>query len=657
MSIRRTFAPLVALSALVVAGAAVFAPQPAGADLKSTGTYGTAPSTANRYSLVHGCYDLRTSGGNLAPADGPYRMQATTLGQYLLYGTHQDYLTDSNGTIAPAAAPSAASVWQVDGTKQSGYTLTNTSTGRSMSVSFAAASSCAVFPEAGINATGTTFRNTNLDGPVTGTIDGHEHLTAFEFLGGSWHCGRPWSPYGVEAALPDCAQYEQGTNGAVESFLDYGAPVHPHDTKGWPTFKEWPGPHALAEEGTYYTGVQRAWLAGLRILVVHYVDNEALCTIMTTRKNPCNDMQSVLKQAQDLHELQDYIDAQAGGPGLGFFRIVATPDEARHVINSGKLAVVQGIEVSDLFDCGEILGIAKCTTGQIDAWLDRMQSMGIRTFFPIHKFDNAFGGTKMDGGTTGVIVNGGNHLETGTFWNVKTCTGPESDETQLTAASGLGDATGTLNDVLTPLTGGAAVPLYPAPPHCNTRALTGLGTYLINQMIARHFIIELDHMDAKTANEVMSMIEAHQYSGVVSSHSWDSPQENPRIYKVGGFITPYAGSAEGFVSSWRADKAVSDPRYPFGIGYGSDINGLGSQGDPTSAHPITYPFTSYDGNVTFTREQWGQRTFDLNVDGTANYGLYADWLQELQVLAGPAIMNDMFHGAEAYLQMWQRALA
>ena len=48
---------------------------------------------------------------------------------------------------------------------------------------------------------------------------------------------------------------------------------------------------------------------------------------------------------------------------------------------------------------------------------------------------------------------------------------------------------------------------------------------------------------------------------------------------------------------------------------------------------------------------------DLNVDGTANYGMYADWLQELQVLAGPAIMNDMFNGAEAYLEMWQRAFA
>ena len=66
---------------------------------------------------------------------------------------------------------------------------------------------------------------------MSGTIDAHTHVTAFEFLGGDWHCGRPWHPFGIPFALPDCAPYEQGTNGTVESFIDYGAPAHPHDTR------------------------------------------------------------------------------------------------------------------------------------------------------------------------------------------------------------------------------------------------------------------------------------------------------------------------------------------------------------------------------------------------------------------------------------------
>jgi hypothetical protein len=85
------------------------------------------------------------------------------------------------------------------------------------------------------------------------------------------------------------------------------------------------------------------------------------------------------------------------------------------------------------------------------------------------------------------------------------------------------------------------------------------------------------------------------------------------------------------------------------------MNGLAEESQPTAAHPITYPFKSYDGAVTLTREQWGQRIFDLNRDGVANYGMFPDWMQELQTLAGRPILADMFHGAEAYLEMWERA--
>jgi hypothetical protein len=73
----------------------------------------------------------------------------------------------------------------------------------------------------------------------------------------------------------------------------------------------------------------------------------------------------------------------------------------------------------------------------------------------------------------------------------------------------------------------------------------------------------------------------------------------------------------------KADQALSDPKYHFGFGYGSDMNGLAEQPGASSATPITYPFRSYLGDVTFAREQWGQRTFDLNTDGLANYGMYA----------------------------------
>jgi hypothetical protein len=101
-------------------------------------------TTANRYSLVHGCFALSSGGQSLAPADAPFTMQATALGQYLIYGRHGDFL---GAGAVPAASPGPDTVWQVDGSAQRGYTMTNLGTGGAMAVTFTPASGCAVYPE------------------------------------------------------------------------------------------------------------------------------------------------------------------------------------------------------------------------------------------------------------------------------------------------------------------------------------------------------------------------------------------------------------------------------------------------------------------------------------------------------------------------------
>ena len=49
------------------------------------------------------------------------------------------------------------------------------------------------------------------------------------------------------------------------------------------------------------------------------------------------------------------------------------------------------------------------------------------------------------------------------------------------------------------------------------------------------------------------------------------------------------------------------------------------------------------------------REFDINTDGVSHYGLYPDWVEDLRKIAGDQIVKDMARGAEAYLQMWERA--
>ena len=70
---------------------------------------------------------------------------------------------------------------------------------------------------------------------------------------------------------------------------------------------------------------------------------------------------------------------------------------------------------------------------------------------------------------------------------------------------------------------------------------------------------------------------------------------------------------------------------------------------------IAYPFKSYDGKVTFDRQKTGERTFDYTKEGVAHYGLYADWFEDLRRVGGEQLADDMWAGAEAYLQMWERA--
>jgi hypothetical protein len=618
-----------------------------------------APGRLTIYSLVHRCEALRgaVSHRPVARADGPFRMQAAALGTYLLYTPRGQYLTDvGSGSLAARSDPSPAAEWVVKGSARRGFTMSNRATGRRIRVRFVSARGCATYPEAQVGSTGKSFAGASPEANVLGTVEGHAHITAFELFGGDWHCGAPWSPYGAPYALPaSCAKDEQGSNGAFEKLFDYGGGSRPSDLHGWPTFVGWPSPTALAEEGDYYTGVERAWRAGLRIFVTNLVDNEQLCQVMTVRHLPCNDMSSVRVQSKDLHALQNYIDAQSGGPGKGWFRIVTDPFQARRVINRGKLAVIEGVEVSRIFGCGEQHNVPECGPAQVDAGLKEIHALGVRTFFPVHEFDNAFGGTKMIAGEAGAVVNAGNREATGSFWTTEPCPAQDQDAEQ-TSAPGGGLPASILNGPVASLTGGNPLPVYGPGPHCNVHGLTGLGAYLVKRMIKQHYIIQTDHMSSKTAAAAIAIATAHHYAGVVSAHCCSSPQLFKQIYEDGGFVSEPVNALQAFVNIAHADKAEANGKYHFGFGWGSDMNGLAVQPGPSSAYPVSYPFKSYLGHVTFTREVWGKRTFDLDTDGLANYGLYADWLHGLQLAGGNAMMHDMFQGAESYLEMWERAV-
>jgi microsomal dipeptidase-like Zn-dependent dipeptidase len=671
-----------------------------------------------------------TAAGSLDGAE-PFHFQATDLGRYLLFGSAEYFVAASEGLAGEAAygatrstpgataggvaleetdkaadfaarspandatgrgasvvaddGPSHLSDWKIDEAGDGTFSivlpetdqglatdaegrLVLVATGDASPFAFELAEGCASFPEIEINVDGPVLGGESSFSEVSGFLDAHLHMMAFEFLGGRARCGRPWHRFGVTHALVDCPDHEPGGHGAVlETVLSGGDPVTGHNTDGWPTFAGWPRYNSLTHEQIYYKWLERAWRGGLRMFVNLLVDNNQLCKIYPYKRNSCNEMDGVRLQAQRIRQLQDYIDAQSGGPGEGWFRIVTDPFEAREVMNAGKLAVVLGIEVSVPLDCGLTLDMPQCDLNDIDTGLDEVYDLGVRQMELVNKFDNAFAGVAGDEGTTGVVVNQGNKGETGHYWRMDTCDEPAShahDKHQLNwhDHSGAPDefsGRDSLAGAILALAGtSGAAPIYPQGPHCNILGLSELGEAMIKGMVERGMIFDPDHMSAKAQTEALDLVESLGYSGIVSSHGWSNNTIYPRIYELGGVVTPYAGGSSSFVGAWREHREWADGRFYFGFGYGADTNGFGSQGGPRGAdaeNPVTYPFEGF-GGVTIDQQHSGTRSYDINTDGVAHYGLYPDWIEDLRRQAGNGIVEDLSRGPEAYLQMWERAI-
>ena len=379
-------------------------------------------------------------------------MQATALGKYLLYGRAGDFMAAGIGnSLKAATAPTSAADWRVDVAPGNTFKLSLPSVGKVLgragdqlvlggsadTFTFQSVGACAVYPEVQNSWTGDPIKGKTNWAEVKGTIDLHMHWMAFEFLGGRAHCGRPWHPFGAPEALKDCLDHAaSGGCGAVLENVLFGNPARCHSADGWPSFRGWPHPQSLTHEMTYHKWVERAYRGGVRLIVNLFVENRVLCELYPFKRDQlkpgdCNEMDSVRRQNRDIEALEDYIDAQNGGPGRGWMRIVTSPEQARRVISQGKLALIKGIEISEPFDCGIYNGRPKCDRATIARLMDEVYGYGVRQMELINKFDNALGGVAGDGGSTGVVVNSGNRYATGRYWDMQKCDGaPDEQDNQ-----------------------------------------------------------------------------------------------------------------------------------------------------------------------------------------------------------------------------------
>ena len=203
--------------------------------------------------------------------------------------------------------------------------------------------------------------------------------------------------------------------------------------------------------------------------------------------------------------------------------------------------------------------------------------------------------------------------------------------------------------------------------HCNQHGLSTLGEYLVNRMIDKKMLIEMDHMSPDTATAVMDIVEHRQYSGVISSHSWMNTSRGgglhsntKRLIHAGGFVGPYNGDAYQMqIMVSRYLDELEKTSYLAGVGVGTDMNGLGTQPGPrfdVSTNPLNYPYVSEFGLV-FDKQVSGNRVFDFNQEGMAHYGMLADHIQDMREQGSAQYTRPVMNSAEAYIQMWERSEA
>ena len=583
-------------------------------------------------------------------------------------------------------------------------TMTAAGTGAAQRFALEEVTGCTAYPEASSNTEGETFKGTTADGRVLGMADVHVHTSAGSFLGGAQH-GKVFHKFGVLRALDNCMA-THGPMGAKDVLAAaFQNDTNGHNTDGWPTFSQWPSRDSLTHRAIYWKWMERAWKGGLRIMSNEVVENGTLCelqrSVSGTPAVDCNEMNSARRQISSMYALQDYIDGQYGGRGKGFFQIALTPADARAKVAAGKMAVVLGIEVSNLFDCqirysplrtqqpfeetgrgGTENSYACATTetgapNEIKTQLDEMVGLGVRELITIHEFDNAFGG---NGIFTGLFLNLGNRENsggipfgspsgpftptgenpTGEFWTTYNC--PEENVTPGFSGYLWEDKGGTMLESLGPpppacqFTGqggrpGGSTACYPAKNQCNARWLTPAGLYAYQLIMKSGVLFNIDHLTMEMKTQALELAEAQNPPyPFVSTHGTfggTSVDQAKRILKNGGFLYPSVGGIRGFRTDMAETRALSAAAGNTRLfGFGTDTDGLSGQEGPrgtiATGKELKSPFTLFTGEPFASLPEFASATgvvFKQPEERNAA-GAGRTWSQDLDGNAHYGMMSD-----------------
>jgi microsomal dipeptidase-like Zn-dependent dipeptidase len=356
-------------------------------------------------------------------------------------------------------------------------------------------------------------------------------------FGGRAFWGQPYDPehpgpQGIEYALSSC---EPIHGGLLNVNPEFGHPA----SGGWPEFIVWPRFTTLVHQQAYIDWLYRAYQGGLRLITCLAVNNELLAT-KSSPGQPHDDKSAIQAQVAAMKAMATFVDAQSGGPGRGWLQIVFSPEEARKVILEDRLAVVLGVEVDSLGNWRRVEDLEKLCHGDMDLArevigkeLDWLHGLGIRQITPIHLTNNAFGGTAIYLRfleTVNLFVTGERWTvedawETGVRYRLDHDGADVIDDVERTVAvSGQHIRAMHRRTLLDHIPGIRDLFEATEAPkvrggHANARTLNKYGRILLEEMMKRGIIIDVDHMSEKATDIALTMAERNAYP-VICSHTW-----------------------------------------------------------------------------------------------------------------------------------------
>ncbi len=517
-------------------------------------------------------------------------------------------------------------------------------------------------------------------GSVSGFADYHAHQMGQMGFGGRLMWG---SHKGAESvAVRSCSGGNHAVSwlpiaGSLMGQPDLG--MHHFKTHGYHSdsskrYKHWPVWITTTHQGYWEGWLKKAHQDGMRLFVMSAVNFDMFCAILPKNNtnsevladllaNPqdqskqCDDMVNIKRQLRAAHDF--------AAKNASWYQIAETPQEARSIIQQGKMAVILAVEASKIWGSK-----SDNSWANVKARLDTLQNLGVRSFQIVHEIDNNVGGPA--------------------FFHVMFDIFTFIDNAITNAPSILKGNVSALKNITA---------IQKDSRKHNVRGLTSLGDQLVRELMARKMIVDVAHLSERGTNSVYNIARQNKYYPMFVSHAhfrdlfYEKKADEKKlpyytvqkVKQTGGVIglrtgpdrvktynpAGVANNCHGSSRSFAQSYVLGTSGYGAKLGFGLDMTGMIAQARPrfysgsskwSGTVGVNAPITWACGATKVKSERQsgqsaqGSRSNGLNNDydliGLAHVGHTKNLIRDLNKLGVQTHVLE--NAAENFVQMWER---